>query len=116
MNEKLGEAGRAYTLTEKGRNCFGYVETLTKRGIITWENDEPHLHILKLMDELKKAEIYDSYVKYQKGGCMMARAVKCPVCGGSGKVIKPPMDTTAGVQYETCHGCRGKGWVEVSDR
>lgn len=51
----------------------------------------------------------------------MARAVVCPVCGGSGRVISPdfggtygllspPTDTTDAI----CHGCRGKGWVEVS--
>lgn len=30
------------------------------------------------------------------------RAVRCPVCNGSGKY-----------NGETCHGCGGKGWVEV---
>ena len=32
------------------------------------------------------------------------RAVKCPVCNGSGKYEK-----------KTCHGCNGKGWVEVTE-
>jgi hypothetical protein len=31
-------------------------------------------------------------------------AERCPVCVGTGKIEK-----------ETCHGCNGKGWVEVSD-
>ena len=30
------------------------------------------------------------------------KAVLCPVCNGAGKV-----------KEETCHGCGGKGWVEV---
>jgi len=47
----------------------------------------------------------------------MAKAVLCPVCNGSGtlKVI-PQYQTTANHNYETtCHGCNGKGWVEVTD-
>ncbi len=34
----------------------------------------------------------------------MAQAVICPVCLGKGKIDE-----------ETCHGCGGKGWVEVQD-
>lgn len=34
----------------------------------------------------------------------MAKAVLCPVCSGSGKY-----------ESNVCHGCGGKGWVEVSD-
>ncbi len=34
----------------------------------------------------------------------MAHAEICPVCKGNGKVEK-----------ETCHGCGGKGWVQVDD-
>lgn len=30
------------------------------------------------------------------------QAVLCPVCNGTGKVKK-----------KTCHGCDGRGWVEV---
>lgn len=33
----------------------------------------------------------------------MGRAVLCPVCQGSGKKGD-----------KTCHGCGGKGWVEIS--
>ena len=46
------------------------------------------------------------------------KAVKCPVCDGSGKVKDPDYDsdTTAGKQGNvTCHGCNGKGWVEVNE-
>ncbi len=38
-------------------------------------------------------------------------AEKCPVCGGKGKV--PDLYSSG---YEaTCHGCQGKGWVEITD-
>lgn len=32
------------------------------------------------------------------------KAVKCPVCDGSGKY-----------KEKECHGCDGKGWVEVKE-
>lgn len=38
------------------------------------------------------------------------KASLCPVCGGLGEIkcgIDPP--------YQTCHGCAGKGWVEVQE-
>ena len=39
------------------------------------------------------------------------RAVICPVCNGTGKsYIAPPVG-----DYGTCHGCDGKGWVEVHE-
>jgi len=46
----------------------------------------------------------------------MARAVKCPICGGSGKLVKGNGWQSSAVEanYETCHGCNGRGWVEVS--
>jgi DnaJ-class molecular chaperone len=46
----------------------------------------------------------------------MAKAVKCPVCGGKGKIVKETAFTTGGIveNSEVCHGCDGKGWVEVS--
>jgi len=34
----------------------------------------------------------------------MAHAEKCPVCDGSGDVAT-----------KQCHGCAGRGWVEVKD-
>jgi len=44
----------------------------------------------------------------------MSKAVLCPVCGGTGKVT-PQTDwkSNAIPQPKTCHGCSGKGWVEV---
>lgn len=43
----------------------------------------------------------------------MAHAERCPLCSGEGKIIKynEGMQTTS----KTCHGCNGKGWVEVHD-
>jgi len=39
------------------------------------------------------------------------KAVVCPICNGSGKIsVEEP--TTAG-GMKTCHGCGGKGWVEI---
>ena len=45
----------------------------------------------------------------------MARAVICPVCNGTGK-IWISNDSTSGRYEAVCQGCRGLGWVEVSDR
>lgn len=42
----------------------------------------------------------------------MAKAVICPVCDGKGKIRD---DKTNTAQEITCHGCFGRGWVEVSD-
>jgi len=42
----------------------------------------------------------------------MAKAVLCPVCSGTGKIMD--YSTTAPVE-KTCHGCGGKGWVEVGE-
>ena len=39
----------------------------------------------------------------------MAQAVKCPICEGSGKVL----DSLG--KSQVCHGCGGRGWVEVRD-
>ncbi len=41
----------------------------------------------------------------------MSKAVKCPVCDGKG-VVNSVSDTGAMPTTE-CHGCFGKGWVEV---
>lgn len=41
------------------------------------------------------------------------KAVLCPVCNGSGKIDGRSTSTDEGTQ--TCHGCGGKGWVEVRD-
>lgn len=40
----------------------------------------------------------------------MSKAVTCPVCFGTGKWRKAIVDSE-----ETCHGCGGRGWVEVAD-
>ena len=45
----------------------------------------------------------------------MAKAIKCPVCEGKGKIPDPlTMSATATIEV-VCHGCGGKGWVEVSE-
>jgi len=43
----------------------------------------------------------------------MAKAVICPICKGRGKI--PSGYVTTGTGTVVCHGCGGKGWVEVSD-
>lgn len=48
-------------------------------------------------------------------------AVKCPVCNGNGLVPNGYYTQTSGIwgststSPETCRGCNGRGWVEVSD-
>ena len=42
------------------------------------------------------------------------KAVRCPVCAGTGEYWEnPPKESSALGHYRTCHGCNGKGWVEV---
>jgi len=45
------------------------------------------------------------------------KAVLCPICNGSGKIGKgiDRNSTSAVPVLETCHGCNGKGWVEVGE-
>ena len=45
----------------------------------------------------------------------MSKAELCPVCGGTGKYREKPngYSTSATSIERTCHGCGGKGWVEV---
>mgnify|MGYP001581684880 CR=1 FL=1 len=45
----------------------------------------------------------------------MAKAVLCPVCKGFGKVVanRDPNSSAADERTNYCHGCGGKGWVEV---
>lgn len=43
----------------------------------------------------------------------MAHAQTCPICCGKGKL--PDDGKSTAVTEPTCHGCDGKGWVEVSD-
>ena len=48
------------------------------------------------------------------------KAVRCPVCAGTGTYWVMPdeeeysADVSVG-SYRACHGCGGKGWVEVHD-
>ena len=50
----------------------------------------------------------------------MAHAEKCPVCDGAGGFSEPNNDEEAALKRDQwtrwveCHGCAGKGWVEVS--
>lgn len=46
----------------------------------------------------------------------VSRAVLCPVCVGRGKVAPVWAVSTTGESWSvTCHGCGGKGWVEVHE-
>lgn len=40
----------------------------------------------------------------------MAHAESCPICWGKGK-----LEDGEHKGGKTCHGCSGKGWVEVQD-
>jgi hypothetical protein len=44
----------------------------------------------------------------------MSKAELCPVCNGQGKInpMNETVTTTVGHPV-TCHGCDGKGWIEV---
>ena len=42
----------------------------------------------------------------------MSKAVICPVCSGKGYLEYTPSQVKGDLQ-QTCHGCAGKGWVEV---
>ncbi|MCK5608865.1 hypothetical protein KAR91_43735 [Candidatus Pacearchaeota archaeon] len=46
----------------------------------------------------------------------MAHAEKCPVCDGIGRTefVEGGSGTTVR-KLQPCHGCGGKGWIEVSD-
>ena len=47
---------------------------------------------------------------------MSSHAERCPVCYGSGKYTPPYDPNSSSVpQPQTCHGCGGKGWVELYD-
>ena len=46
----------------------------------------------------------------------MSHAERCPVCYGSGKYTPPANPNSSAVpQPQICHGCGGKGWVELND-
>jgi len=44
----------------------------------------------------------------------MSKAVICPVCSGAGK-IDEDYPGAGKSNVRTCHGCGGKGWVEVAE-
>ena len=44
-------------------------------------------------------------------GDKMSQAVKCPICYGEGMLMDGSGTSTC--PTKTCHGCYGKGWVEV---
>ncbi len=44
------------------------------------------------------------------------KAVRCPICVGTGTYWEVNHDASPPVgYYRTCHGCEGKGWVEVHE-
>jgi len=43
------------------------------------------------------------------------KAVLCPVCNGSGKLVDQSPGITTTLSDKLCHGCAGKGWVEVHE-
>jgi len=45
----------------------------------------------------------------------MSHAEKCPVCGGKGFIPDSTKSVYNKNTWPKCHGCKGKGWVSVSD-
>ena len=45
----------------------------------------------------------------------MSKAQTCPICLGKGKLIDEKYYSSTGKIDKTCHGCHGRGWVEVND-
>lgn len=43
------------------------------------------------------------------------KAQLCPVCLGTGKIFERNYLTTSTGEQKTCHGCGGRGWVEVTE-
>ena len=43
----------------------------------------------------------------------MSHAQRCPICNGTGQVEDERYINTTAVHKKTCHGCGGKGWVQV---
>lgn len=45
----------------------------------------------------------------------MAHAQKCPICLGKGTILDELYPQSTCSIEKTCHGCNGRGWVEVGD-
>ncbi len=43
----------------------------------------------------------------------MSKAVLCPVCNGKGYILIDCINIPCEKEHKTCHGCAGKGWVEL---
>ena len=57
---------------------------------------------------------YEPEVEQPRDEEVEMHAEKCPICGGAGQIL----DTGTGgtntvINYVTCHGCGGQGWVSV---
>ena len=44
----------------------------------------------------------------------MSRAQKCPICFGQGKLIDENYNSSTVKIEKMCHGCNGRGWVDVN--
>lgn len=72
------------------------------RGIYKHKKQSP-LHILHRSIALKgkkKSPFTEEHMKYK----IHKRPELCPVCKGEGKY-----------KEKTCHGCDGKGWIEIDE-
>lgn len=45
----------------------------------------------------------------------MKHAELCPVCHGKGRLPSDDRDFTTSKWEPICHGCSGRGWVEVGN-
>ncbi len=45
----------------------------------------------------------------------MAHAERCPICYGKGQINNVNPGDTCAERWETCHGCSGRGWIEIQD-
>lgn len=46
---------------------------------------------------------------------MMKHVELCPICHGKGTIVDPYTKGATVNAEKTCHGCNGKGWVEVGE-
>lgn len=51
----------------------------------------------------------------QSNGERDMKAQKCPVCNGGGQINDNSWSTTSCNFNKKCHGCDGRGWVEVRE-